>query len=154
MSDRSAEEARNEAAFRRLIEQGFSRGDTGVVDEVFAEDFVEHQSGIQPPGREGVKAAIAFLHRAFPDLRVLVQDLTVAGDKVWAHLVARGTHEGHGFGEPTGRRIEIDIMDLCRFQDGQIVEHWGVPDRFAQMQQLGLLGSPEQRGEPARPLTP
>lgn len=141
MSDRGAEEARNEAAFRRLIEQGFSQGDTAVVDELFAEDFVEHQSGIHPPGREGVKAAIALLHRAFPDLRVSVEDLTAVGDRVWARLLARGTHQGDGFGPATGRTIHIDIMDVCRFQDGRITEHWGVPDRFGQMQQLGLLGA-------------
>jgi hypothetical protein len=28
---------------------------------------------------------------------------------------------------------------VCRFRDGRVVEHWGVADRFAQMQQLGLL---------------
>ena len=141
MSDRGVEQARNEAAFRRLIEQGFSRGDTAVIDELFAEDFVEHQSGIQPPGREGVKAAIASLHRAFPDLRVSVEDLTAVGDRVWARLLAQGTHQGDGFGQATGRTIHVDIMDVCRFQDGRIVEHWGVPDRLGQMQQLGLLGA-------------
>ncbi len=145
MSDRAAEEARNEAAFRRLIEEGFSRRDTAVVDELFADDFVEHQSGIEPPGREGVRLAIAFLHRAFPDLQVSVEDLTADGDRVWARLLARGTHEGNGFGEATGRTIVIDIMDVCRFRDGLIAEHWGVPDRFGQMQQLGLLGSAKQR---------
>jgi predicted ester cyclase len=30
-------------------------------------------------------------------------------------------------------------MDVCRFEGGRIVEHWGVPDRFAQLAQLGLL---------------
>jgi predicted SnoaL-like aldol condensation-catalyzing enzyme len=35
--------------------------------------------------------------------------------------------------------VTLDIMDVCRFRDGLIVEHWGVPDRFSQMQQLGLL---------------
>jgi predicted ester cyclase len=29
--------------------------------------------------------------------------------------------------------------DGCRFEDGKIVEHWGVPDRFALLAQLGLL---------------
>jgi predicted SnoaL-like aldol condensation-catalyzing enzyme len=30
-------------------------------------------------------------------------------------------------------------MDVCRFKDGQIVEHWGVPDRFAVLAQTGAL---------------
>jgi predicted ester cyclase len=36
-------------------------------------------------------------------------------------------------------------MDVCRFENGKIVEHWGVPDRFAVMAQLGLL--PQSAGE-------
>ena len=143
MNSQGGQEARNEAAFRRLIEEGFSRGDTTVVNELFAEDLVEHQGGIEPADREGVKRAIAFLHRTFPDIEVSVQDLSAAGDKVWARLLARGTHQGNGLGPATGRTFAIDVMDLCRFQDGLIVEHWGVPDRFGQMQQLGLLGRPK-----------
>lgn len=139
------EEVRNEAAFRLLIQEGFGRGDTTVVDELFAEDFVEHQAGIEPADRQGVKVAIAYLHQAFPDLQLSVEDLTAVGDRVWARLRGTGTHQGEGLGEPTGRTIAIDVMDLCRFRDGVIVEHWGVPDRFGQMQQLGLLASSQKR---------
>jgi predicted ester cyclase len=38
--------------------------------------------------------------------------------------------------------MEITVMDVCRFENGQIVEHWGVPDRFAVLMQLGLLQQP------------
>jgi predicted ester cyclase len=36
-------------------------------------------------------------------------------------------------------------MDVCRFENGKIVEHWGVPDRFHQMTQLGLLPQPTEQ---------
>lgn len=45
----------------------------------------------------------------------------------------------------TGKPIVITVMDVCRFERGKIVEHWGVPDRFALLAQLGLL--PQPRGE-------
>jgi hypothetical protein len=38
--------------------------------------------------------------------------------------------------------LTITVIDVCRFEDGRIVEHWGVPDRFHQMAQLGLLPRP------------
>ncbi|HVT37453.1 MAG TPA: ester cyclase [Gemmatimonadaceae bacterium] len=125
--------------FRRLIEEGFSRGDVGVVDEVCAEEFIEHQHGIEPANREGLKRAIGFLHRLSPDIKVTIEDVTVSGDKLWARLRGRGTHGGDIQGGPTGRSFEITIMDCCRFRAGKIVEHWGVADRLAQMQQLGLM---------------
>lgn len=55
------------------------------------------------------------------------------GDKVWARMVARGTDLS------SGKPIEMSVMDVCRFEGGMMVEHWGVPDRFAMIHQLGLL---------------
>jgi predicted ester cyclase len=54
-------------------------------------------------------------------------------------MTARGTHLGPFMGPPTGKPITITVMDVCRFENGKIVEHWGVPDRFAMLVQLGLL---------------
>jgi predicted ester cyclase len=42
-------------------------------------------------------------------------------------------------GPPNGKTFEITVYDSLRFEDGQIVEHWGTPDRFALLQQLGLM---------------
>lgn len=128
----------NEAAFRRLIDEGFTGGSLVVVDEVIAADNVEHQHGLRS-GRDGAKGAIAFLHRLAPDFALTLDDVVVQGDMVWARCTARGTHTGPGIGPPTGRTWEITVIDICRFRDGKVVEHWGVPDRFAQLEQLGLL---------------
>ena len=53
-----AQSAHNGEQFRRLIEVGFSGGDVSIVDEILAANFVEHQAGVQPPTREGVKRLI------------------------------------------------------------------------------------------------
>ena len=139
MSGLSVEQDRNIAMFRRLIEEGFSAGNLAVVDEICAMDLLEHQDGFATPDRQGVKKGIAFLHALAPDARVTVEAIDAVEDRVWARLRARGTHGGAPFGGPTGRSFEITVMDLARFRDGRVVEHWGVPDRFAQMMQLGLL---------------
>jgi predicted ester cyclase len=55
------------------------------------------------------------------------------------HFRGRGTNTGPFTGQaPTGKKIEIDVIDIARFEDGMMVEHWGVPDRFALLLQLGL----------------
>jgi predicted ester cyclase len=136
---------RNAALFRRVIEEGFNAGRLAVADEVIAPDQREHQPGLGP-GPEGLKGAIRRLRSAFPDLTLTIEDITADGDKVWARLKARGTQRGPHMGRPpTGRRIEIDVIDVCRFADGQLVEHWGVPDRFTLLEQLGLLPPPPTR---------
>jgi predicted ester cyclase len=50
-----------------------------------------------------------------------------------------GTHTGPLFGPPTGRPVDITVIDVIRVVDGQIAEHWGVPDRFALLAQTGVL---------------
>jgi predicted ester cyclase len=134
-------------ALKRLVEEGFGRGNVNVVDEVVDESLVEHQPGIEPPTGEGVKRAIRFLHTAFPDFRVSVQHMVADGDLVWCHFTASGTHLGpFGHQPPTGKTMAIDVIDIVRVRDGRIVEHWGVPDRFSQLEQLGLV---PQRRQPA-----
>lgn len=134
--------ARNRELFRRVVEEGFSQGNLAVIDEIIAPDHAEHQPGMGA-GPAGVKGAIAYLRSVFPDFTLTIEDMITDGDKVWARLRARGTQQGPHLGfPPTGRRIEIDVFDLCRFENGKMVEHWGVPDRFALLDQLGLLPKP------------
>jgi predicted ester cyclase len=137
-----------ERVFRRLIEEGFNRGDLGVADAVTADGFTEHQDfgPNHAPGAEGVRAVIASLKRAFSDFHLEIQDLTVAGDTAWARLVATGTHDGPFMGHPpTGRRFRADVFDVVRVVDGRMVAHWGVPDRLGVLRQLGLLQPPATR---------
>jgi hypothetical protein len=47
-------------------------------------------------------------------------------------MVARGTDPR------SGKPVTMNVMDVCRFEDGKMVEHWGIPDRFAYLHQLGL----------------
>jgi predicted ester cyclase len=133
------------AVVRRLIEEGFSAGRLEVADEVIAADLVEHQDfgPDHAPGAEGVKAVIRSLRRAFPDFRLAIEDVAVAGDTVWTRNVATGTHDGPFMGfAPTGRTMQIDVFDVLRVADGRIVEHWGVPDRLRVLGQIGVLSSP------------
>jgi predicted SnoaL-like aldol condensation-catalyzing enzyme len=140
---------RNKELFRRLLVEGFGGGNVDVVDELFAPDYREHQPGFSP-GPEGVKGAIRYLHGAFPDFTMTVEDVVVDGDKIWGRMRARGTNLGPIMGRPpTGKVMDITVIDICRFADGKLVEHWGVPDRFAQMEQLGLLPEPAAVGTSA-----
>ena len=134
----------NEQLFRILIEDGFSKGDVTVFDTYTSPDFMEHQYGFFPPNAEGVKKAINNLHNAFPDFSLTIKDMVTDGDKVWGRMWGQGTHKGQ-FGPmpPTGKTFEITVIDIMRFTDGKLVEHWGVADRLALMEQLGMKPPPK-----------
>ena len=137
-------EEQNKQVFRQLIEQGFSQGNLEVLKDVFAPNFVEHQDGFVPPNAEGVKGAIVSLRTAAPDLKLTIEEIIATEEKTWARITARGTHRGPFMGRPaTGRSFSITVIDICRFEDEKIVEHWGVADRLSMMAQLGLLPRPQ-----------
>jgi|WetSurMetagenome_2_1015567.scaffolds.fasta_scaffold477611_2 predicted ester cyclase len=126
-------------AFRLVMEEAFGKGNVAVLDELFASHAIEHQFGM-PPTVEGLKGSIKSLRTAFPDLTLTVEAIVTDGDIVWGRATARGTHLGPFMGLPPGRKtFAIQVFDMCRFENGRIVEHWGVPDRFALLAQLGAL---------------
>lgn len=132
----------NKAQFQRFIEEVFNHGDMSLIDELMAPDFVEREAlppGV-PGGREGVKFLTMVFRTAFPDFHVGLDDLIAEGDK----LVARSTWTGTQLGEfmgipPTGRSVSFDVIDIVRLSQGKVLEHWGVMDTSALMQQLGAV---------------
>ena len=133
-------EEQNKEVFRRVREEGYNDGNLEALDELFSPSFVEHQSGIHPQNLEGLKRSIRVLRSGFPDLHLPIEELRVAGDHTFARITARGTHTGQFMiVPPTGKQVSIDVIDICRFQNGRISDHWGVADRFSLMQQRGVI---------------
>ncbi len=135
----------NEQRYRRLIEEVFNQGRMEVADELVAPHAVERQRGGMGDGPEGVKRTATVLRSAFPDFSLTIQDLVVDGDKVWARQRGGGTNLGSFFGHPpTGKTAHIEVFDVARFEDGHIVEHWGVPDQLGMLAALGLIELPSR----------
>ncbi len=128
----------------RRLYQEVSAGNLAALDELLADDLVEHEEfpGLEP-NKEGVKQFFAMFRSAFPDLRMEPHEMLAEGDLVCARMTVTGTHQGEFMGvPPTGKKIEMEGIDIVRTRDGQATEHWGVMDAMAMMQQLGAI--PEQ----------
>jgi steroid delta-isomerase-like uncharacterized protein len=129
---------------RRMYDM-INAGDVDGFGDQLADGFVEHEEtpGLAPT-RDGVKAFFRMYIAAFPDLRLEAQDVLSCGDKVVARTRATGTHQGEFMGIPaTGKSIDVQLIDIIRFgDDGLAIEHWGVFDALAMMQQLGALPGP------------
>lgn len=124
---------------RRLIEVGIGQGDLSVLDELMAEDIVEHQRGNRS-GRDGAREVAATLHRWMSDFSLTIEDQAVSGDTVWTRNRARGINTGAVMGNPpSGAPVEVDVIDILRFEDGLAVEHWGIADQVGLMLQVGAM---------------
>lgn len=132
----------------RLFDEVFNAGNLEHVAEFVSPQFVEHQfespeRPAQVTGPEGISRLVRHLRAGADDLRYDIEDAAVDGDTVWLRLRATGTDNGGQLGFPaTGTRFSISVIDILRAENGQLVEHWGVPDRLGLLQQLGHVRLP------------
>jgi steroid delta-isomerase-like uncharacterized protein len=132
------------AATMRSTYERINAGDISGFGGLVADDFVEHEElpGL-PATKDGMLEYFGLLLSAFPDMRMDVEDLLADGDKTVARVRATATHDGEFMGvPPTGKRVEIQLIDIMRFDgDGLVCEHWGVADMLSLMQQLGVVAA-------------
>ena len=132
----------SKALVRRQEEELFGRGNLELADEIYAPDYVGHDPSNPEDvrGLQAAKQAAADYRRAFPDLRVSVEDLIAEGDRVAARLRFRGTHLGELNGiAPTGRRVDFTGIVISRVEGGRIAEDWANFDDLGMMRQLGVI---------------
>jgi predicted ester cyclase len=135
----------NEDIFKIIDIEGFSKNDLNIIRKYVAPEFIEHQFGFEP-GIEGIGKVMGELHSAYPDFSMEIEEMVTSpdGDTVWGRITARGTQKGQiGPMPPTGKKMEITVFDVMRFQEGKMIEHWGIADRFAMMTQLGMKPPPK-----------
>ena len=147
----SADESK--ALIRRFYEEVWDKGNSDVVYEVFADDYVRHD--LRPtaalPGPAGQKKIADDFRAAFPDLRVTVDLIVSDGEFVVGRWTASGTHLGAWGGlEPTGRRATFSAANIFRLENGKVVEIWNHRDDFGLAEQIG---SPIYAGERPTPET-
>jgi steroid delta-isomerase-like uncharacterized protein len=134
--------ADSEKIFNRFWDEVVSGGNLDAIDELVADDIIEHEEGFpgQPPGKEGVRFYVTILREAFPDIKARVGNTLADGDLAAGEATLTGTHKGEFIGVPASdKSFEISSVDIIRVEDGKVAEHWGVTDTMSLMQQLGAI---------------
>lgn len=131
----------NKATIRRYVAEAWNKGNVDIIDELMAAHYARHIAISTPPlTREGQKQRILGFRRAFPDLHLTLEDIFAEGERVSFRLTLRGTHQGEFMRiAPTGKQIAVGAIDVARFEDGKVVEHWGQTDMLGMLQQLGAI---------------
>jgi predicted ester cyclase len=120
----------------------FLKRDTDWMHKHIAPTFVRHDPGLpfEVRGPDGVAQLHDALLPAFPDMQLPLLDFVAEGEKVLVRLRVQATHTGV-FGDmaPTGRKIDIGVLDLFQIRDGVLIEHWALLDNLGMLKQLGAL---------------
>jgi predicted ester cyclase len=126
------------ALIQQFFEQVINQRNVAALDQFVSPGGVNHTV---PPGMPQEADQILGLYlKAFPDLKVTVEDLMADGDMVVARVSYSGTHQGTLRGmAPTGKQFTVMGINIFRIANGKLVEHWGLSDRLAVLQQLGVV---------------
>ena len=138
----SAEE--NKAVVRRLFEEVANDQNLDVLDELVAEDVVNHAATDEHKrGIEGFRHVMEWGHALLPDGRYEILDMIAEGEMVACRLRASGTMQGEMFGiPPTGKSFTAEHVHWHRVADGKLVERWAVRDDLGTLIQLGIIDPP------------
>ena len=91
----------------------------------------------------GLQAGWVDHSEGFPDVRIDVKNVYVAGDTVTTEFHFSGTHTGTWGGvPPTGKRVEGDVCDVMQFRDGKLVRERDYVNTLGIFMQLGAVQMP------------
>lgn len=126
---------------RRYYEEVVS---TGAVDEVpcyIAPSYVEvYRNRRYDVGVEGAATHIRGVRQTYPDLRLRVDQQIAEGEWVVSCVTMTGTPAATWMGiRPTGKAIEVTVVNVDRVVAGHIVEHGGAAELLEPLMESGAV---------------
>ena len=132
----------------------------GVIYDTYSNNCIVHSGDSYSAGVSGVvSGTLATLH-AFPDRRLLAEDVVWSEDSPGKYLsshriLSRGTNLGDSsFGPATGKKVYFRTIADCACANNMIFEEWLVRDNLWIVKQLGIdadkLALEIAAGQPAK----
>jgi len=130
----------NIRTLRRSI-QAVNDRDLSIASQLITPGFVRHDlSGAfgEIKGLKEVTNYIQLVLKALPDAQVKVEDIFATEKRAALRITISGTHQGEFLGTaPTGKKVELNQINLYRFEEGKIAETWQLMDVLGFMRQTG-----------------
>jgi len=134
-------EKQNIAVANNFYATVINKHNVAMLDSFAAPNYLEHQYDTHyDSDLKGVKKAFTDYFKSFPDMKVKVNFMMAEGDLVTAQITTTGTNTGPIYGQkPTNKKFEINGVDITRFKNGKVEEHWGYAEEGKLLTQLGLI---------------
>ena len=131
---------KNKDVVARFYNDVFIGHDLSRLDTYMRDDYIQHNPDC-PQGKAGFIEFFTVIFRAIPDFKYTLKKMVADGDIVMAYSATTGTHTGGAWlgKEASGNKLDYNVVDIFRVQDGKIAEHWDVADTFTFFRQLGII---------------
>jgi steroid delta-isomerase-like uncharacterized protein len=133
--------------------EALGRRDAAAASEFLDPDVIEEISSVGIlRGRDEVRAFFEGLHKAVPDMELIVDGTTSEDDRVAIQWRMQGTFSGgplfNGV-QPTGGRLELRGCDVIEVRDGLIVRNTAYQDGLELARSLGMMPPQDSAAERA-----
>jgi len=130
---------KNKKLVEMLCMTVFQKHDFSRLDEIMRDDYIQHNEDT-PQGKAGFKQFFEQMFKAMPDFNYTIKKIVAEGDTVMMYSTTTATHLGEWLGNPpTGNKLNFDVVDIFRIENGKIAEHWDVADTLKLFTQVGKI---------------
>ena len=134
----------NKAVVQRWFDEVWNEGRADAIDELFDENGIAHGLSDDPSnplkGPANFRPFHTVFREAFPNMKIVVDDMVAEGDKVAARCSVHAQHEGAFMGKAaTQSAVAFTGITIVRIANGKIVEAWNNFDFMTLHRQVGLL---------------
>jgi steroid delta-isomerase-like uncharacterized protein len=130
---------KNKKLVETLCKTVFQNHDFSRLDEIMRDDYIQHNPDT-PQGKAGFKKFFEQMFKAMPDWKYTIKKIIAEGDIVMMYATTTATHKGEWLGNPpTGNKLNFDVVDIFRIENGKIAEHWDVADTLKLFTQVGKV---------------
>ena len=131
----------NKLLIRRYYEEVVNTGDVARIPDFVSSEFVENYNGVRNKvGVAGAEAHIVGVRETFSDLTLSVERQIAEGAWVVSQVIARGVHTGSWMEmKPTGKAVEISVVNVDKVINGKIVEHGGAANMLESLIHIGAV---------------
>ena len=136
----------NKALVRRYFAEVIDARNTGILDEIAAENCLVHRPEAAQPirGRAAFAEAVARILEIYSEFRTVVHDLVAEGDRVACRLTHHAVHRGDwtsriGTHATAGKPVSWSAIVIFRVEDDRIAEEWVCRDELGMLIEIDAL---------------
>jgi predicted ester cyclase len=123
---------------QRWYSEVMSEGKTGAMTSSARELSRPRSAPGTSADLAGLKDFVAQIRAAFPDMQVTAEDMIAEGDRLAVRRPCAAPTRATSWESWQRQEVEVSNHDFVRFENDQAVEHWGVIDSAALMEQIGM----------------